>query len=81
MYNSQIKFDKKCVVFFFYRDWYRKGVKLVSDLLYDDGSIVSKSEFEKKFKFNTNICCMKYNSIICAISKYVKDKLFVRQLY
>ena len=34
-YNSQ-----KCGFFFcfcFYRKWYRKGVKLVSDFLYDDG--------------------------------------------
>ena len=67
--------DKKCV---FYRDWYRKGVKLVIDFLNDDGSIVSKPDFAKRFNFNTNMCCMKYNSIICAISKYmyVKDMNF-----
>ena len=40
----------------FLREWYRKGVKFVSDFLCDDGSIVSKSEFEKRFNFNTNIC-------------------------
>ena len=58
---------------FFYGDWCRKGVKLVTDFLDDDRSIVSKSDFEKRFNFNTNIRCMKYNSIICAISKYVKE--------
>ena len=32
----------------FFREWHRKGVKLVSDFLYDDGSIVSRLDFEKK---------------------------------
>ena len=59
--------------FFFYREWYRKRVKLVSAFLCDNGSIVSKSDFQKRFNFNTNIHCMKYNSIISAISKYVND--------
>ena len=77
-YNSRIMVDKKCV---FYREWYRKGVKLVSDFLYDDGSIVSKSDFEKRFNFNTNICCLKYNSIISAISKYVKNMNFSKDNY
>ena len=44
--------------------------------LYDDGSIVSRLDFEKRFNFNTNICCLKNNSIISAISKYVKDMNF-----
>ena len=44
--------------------------------LYDDGSIVSRLDFEKRFNFNKNICCLKYNSIISAISKYVKDMNF-----
>ena len=35
----------------FYREWYRKGAKLVNDFLYDDGSIVTKSDFEKNIKF------------------------------
>ena len=65
----------------FYRDWYRKGVKRVSDFLNDDGSIVSKSDFEKRFNFNTNISCMRHNSIICAISKYVKDMNFSKNNY
>ena len=66
----------------FFREWYRKGVKLVSDFLYDFGSIVSRLDFEKKrFNFNSNICCLKYNSIISAISKYVKDMNFSKDNY
>ena len=50
--------------------------------MYDDGSIVSKSDFKNRFNYNTNIWCLKYNySIISAISKYVKDMNFSKDNY
>lgn len=33
----------------FYKEWYKKGVETVKDFLHDDGSFLSKTEFEKRF--------------------------------
>ena len=39
----------------FYKEWYKKGVKIVKDLLHDDGSFLSKSDFEKKISFEQSM--------------------------
>lgn len=41
----------------FYKEWYKKGVKIVKDFLYDDGLFLLKFEFEKRFYLN-KVCFM-----------------------
>lgn len=55
-HNSNIKVEKKSM---FYKEWYKKGVKIVKDLLHNDGSFLSKSDFEKRFNLN-KVCFMQY---------------------
>lgn len=76
-HNSNIKVEKKSM---FYKEWYKKGVKTVKDFLHDDGSFLSKSEFEKRFHLN-KVCFMQYNSIISAVRKFVKDSNFSKENY
>lgn len=63
----------------FYKEWYRRGVKIVKDFLYENGSFLSKSDFEKKFNFE--ICFMQYNSMISAVAKFVKSSKFCKETY
>lgn len=55
-HNSNIKVEKKSM---FYKEWYKKSVKIVKDLLHNDGSFLSKSDFEKRFNLN-KVCFMQY---------------------
>ena len=67
-FNSNIKIDKKDV---FFKTWYQKGVKTIGDFLSADGSCLSKNVFQQNFNLQ-HVCTMQYNSIISAISRYLK---------
>lgn len=66
-YNSNIKIACKYV---FIKDWYVKGVKIIGDFLNENGNILSRIDFTERFHFSY-IPPMLYNSLICAISKYL----------
>ena len=43
-YNNKLKINHTC---FFYKDWNRKGVKIVNELAKEDGEFYSFEEFER----------------------------------
>lgn len=49
------------------------------DFVYENGSFLSKSDFEKKFNFE--ICFMQYNSMIIAVAKFAKGLRFCKETY
>ena len=67
-YNSNIKIGNKSV---FFKSWYEKGVKVVQDSLDEDGNFLCNNVFQQLYNLD-DFCIMKYNSIISAISKYLK---------
>ena len=64
-YNNKLKFNHTC---FFYKDWYRKGVRIVNDLVKENGEFYSFEEFERKYNINTNF--LKYHRFISCLKKY-----------
>ena len=67
-YNSNIKVSEKSV---FFKEWYQNGVKNIGDFMSNDCVFLSKEVFQQTFNI-PYVCVMKYNSMICAISKYLK---------
>lgn len=67
-YNTNICVGNKTI---YVKLWYEHGVKIVSDFLNNDGTFLSQHDFEKQFSL-TNICTMQFNSVISAISKFLK---------
>lgn len=65
--NPNIKIACKYV---FIKDWYMKGVKIIGDFLNENGNILSRIDFTERFHFSY-IPPVLYNSVICAISKYL----------
>jgi exonuclease III len=76
-YNTRIKVDKKSL---FVKVWYEKGVKIIDDFLDEKGYFLSKEDFAEKYNIEP-ICCMKYNSVISAISTFMKGEKFSREHY
>jgi hypothetical protein len=53
---------------FFYHDWYKKGVKLITQLFAINGKLLSPDNFFRKYSIpNTNINLLKYYSLRDAI--------------
>jgi hypothetical protein len=74
-YNTIIKVDKKSL---FIKQWYERGVKIIDDFLDEKGCFLSKENFAKKYNIES-ICCMKYNSVISAISTFMKGLNFSKE--
>ena len=55
----------------FIKSWYKKGVKLTGDFLDDRGNLLSHSNFQHKF--DIEVCTLQYNSVLSAISGYLKS--------
>lgn len=70
--NSHIKVNKNSI---FIKKWYNKGVKIIDDFLVEDNAFLSRESFEEKYNIQ-GICFMQYNSIISAISKFLKGTQF-----
>jgi hypothetical protein len=64
-YNNKLKINHTC---FFYKDWYRKGVRIVNELAKEDGEFYSFEEFERNYNINTNF--LKYHRFISCLKKY-----------
>lgn len=69
-YNTNIKVGMKTL---FIKSWYEKGVKIISDFLDVDGNLLPHDIFQHRF--NMNVCIMQYNSVVSAISRYLKSFL------
>lgn len=67
-FNSNIRINNNSV---FYKKWYQNGVKNVGDFLSNEGNFLTKNMFQQKFNIS-RICIMQYNSIITAISSFLK---------
>ena len=67
-YNNKLKINHTC---FFYKDWYRKGVRIVNDLVKENGEFYSFEEFERKYNININF--LKYNGFISCLKKYSEN--------
>lgn len=76
-YNTRIKVDKKSI---FIKQWYERGVKIIDDFLDEKGCFLSKENFAKKYNIEP-LCCMKYNSVISAISTLMKELDFSKEHY
>lgn len=50
-FNSYITIEGETL---FFKEWYRKGIKYIRDLLKDDGSFLSHIELEGKYEIHTN---------------------------
>jgi hypothetical protein len=67
-YNNKLKFNHTC---FSYKDWYRKGVRIVNDLVKEIGEFYSFAEFERKYNININF--LKYHGFISCLKKYSEN--------
>ena len=65
--NSNIKIGSRSVMF---KDWYKKGVKVIGDLMDSNYTFLNKIAFENKFAIS-NVCYLKYHGMILSISKYI----------
>ena len=72
-YNSSLKTNKKSILI---QTWYNKGVRFVNDFFSIDGKLLTKSDFEKKFKIQP-ICFLKYHGILKSIKAFIKLKNLV----
>ena len=60
------------IVFFFWKNWYDKGIKYFGDILSENGSILSLTQFKEKFDLNVNF--LNYFSLVHAIpQKWKRD--------
>ena len=65
--NSNIKIGSRSVI---YKDWYKKGVKNIGDLMDSNNTFLNKTDFEDKFDIY-NISFLKYHGMISSVSKYI----------
>ena len=68
--NKNVRIGNKPV---FYRDWYRKGICYINDLVDEDGKYLSFEKLKDKFNINGNV--MMYNSIISSLKQV--EKMFL----
>ena len=62
--------------------WYNKGIRLVGDILHEDGSIISHTELNSKYNFSSNIfdyqrtklCTKKFIKIYQTNSKFLYER-------
>ena len=67
--NSSIRINNRVV---FWKNWYDKGIKCFGDILSENGSILSLTQFKEKFDFNVNF--LNYFSLVHAIpQKWKRD--------
>ena len=67
-YNNKLKINHTC---FFYKDWYRKGVGIVDDVVKENREFHSFEEFEMVYIINTNY--LKYHGFIACLKKYFQN--------
>ena len=68
--NSSIGINNRVV--FFWKNWYDKGIKYFGDILSENGSILSLTQFKEKFDSNVNF--LNYFSLLHAIpQKWKRD--------
>ena len=67
-YNQNIRINKKDI---FYKEWYKKGVVIVNDLLHDsrNGAFYTFQEFTNLYGIKTDF--VTYNGLLRAIKKYI----------
>jgi hypothetical protein len=53
------------------KDWNRKGVRIVDDLVKENREFHSFEEFEKEYIINTNY--LKYHGFIACLKKYFEN--------
>ena len=66
-YSGQISPDN-----LFYETWFKKGIRIVADLLNSDGAIFATDELKTMYKFNLNI--LHYFRIKHLITKFIDSK-------
>lgn len=76
-YNSNIKVNNKPV---FFKSWYEKGIKVVQDFFDDDCNLLDFGVLKNTYNLSDS-CVMQYNSIVTAISKYLKSLLIDRSSF
>ena len=67
-HNSYLKVNHKSI---YIKSWSEKGIKFVHDFLDENGHILQKFEFERKFGLDT-ICVMQFNSFYSAFSSFLR---------
>jgi hypothetical protein len=74
-YNNKLKFNH---TYFSYKDWYRKGVRIVNDLVKENGEFYSFAEFERKYNININFLKYQYCIHISgALFTFQKTSIFL----
>ena len=63
-FNNDIKIDGKGI---FYKEWFKKGVKIFNDLVDEAGELLSFQNFQNKFDIQTNF--LKYYGITQCLKK------------
>jgi len=76
-WRDQLLYNNKDILIggkpFFNREWYSKGVRVIRDLLSEDGSFLSYSNFRNKYSLNkTNF--LQFYQVISAIPNYLLSK-------
>ena len=74
-FNSYITVNRKSI---FIKELYDKGVQTIDDFSDNNGIFYTREKFVEKYNIPF-ICFMKYNSIICAISIFLKGTQFSRE--
>ena len=50
-YNKNVRIGGRCV---FYKEWFKKGVKIINDLVDETGTFLSLEKLQKRFSIQTN---------------------------
>ena len=66
-YNSSITIGEKSI---FYQTWYRKGIKIIGDIVDNNGVALKKEELEDKFCLDS-ICILRYNGLCNSVKKAI----------
>ena len=67
--NKEILVDSKT---FFIREWFKKGILSIQDLLHNTGQLMTYQEFTNKYSCKTNF--LQYYQVISAIPKHLLAK-------
>ena len=67
-YNPCIKVGNEGL---FMKTWYNKGIATVGDMFDDESNFLSVNALKQRYNFES-VCIMQYNSVISAISNFMK---------
>lgn len=73
-FNTNICVGNKPIIVY---NWYEHGIKTIGDFLNEDGQFLKQHDFAQNYRLS-NVCTMLYNSVINAISSFLRSQSIKR---